>query len=392
MPRRYYPMVWALPEVVHPPTTRCFVINVPDERNYIAAFRGALLALASGYNWADDDAHTAREVALVWWDICEQVDRCAAPDTSKTPGILLEDAVSTQIRISPDDSCIIQMWCIDHWEDWYDPRTCIATGSGQQTTGGEGQPAPGTSRTYCQTVLANTPYLYPVAVSTGDVIEVTDVSGAWSDANVGLLSQWFCPDGTPYTLGICAGSTTTDGADPMPTQPHMGLIAFVDPDYYFIGNGTSFVIPAGVTDAQLLLTCNTADFSNAMGSVAACVKITTPQPLPIDLTYSFGTGPASVLSGGIFTVTSSNNAGNQRFDVQSPSECVKWEVLSSSGWVSEGSTGSPFYADCASVGHNHSGADVAPEVFLANVDGVQIISNGAGTTPFTMQVRVTRLP
>jgi len=379
---------WTLPDVVDPPSKLCFTIEVPDNIYHVAAFRGALLSLASATKWQDDTAHTAKDVAIVWKEIVNNVRVCTTCEPDNNIGITLEEFMSQQIRISPDDSCIIQMWCIDHWEDWYNPNSCISTG-GRQQTSVDGPPEAGETQTYCFTIEARTPYLFPVPVQTSDVITVSGTAGAWSDGVLGLISHWNCPDGSRYILGACGGITTNEVADPMPTENHMGLIAFVAGDYYFIGAGASFVGPAGISDEQLLFLPNTDDRNIALGSVSCCVDITRAGLLPIELTYSFGSGPSHINSGTVFTLTSSNNAGQQRFDIQANLECVKWEVLSSSGWVTVGSSGSPFWADCASGPHNHTGADVAPEVWLANVDGVQIIANGASV--FTCQVRVTRL-
>lgn len=125
--RRNPPAKWVLPEIVNPPRTRCFVINVPDERFHIAAFRGAMLDLASAYKWADDPAHTARLVALIWKNVIVNMRDCPDP-ADPNNGVILEDLMSQQIRLKPDNSCIIQMWCIDDWVDWYDPTNC-ATGA-----------------------------------------------------------------------------------------------------------------------------------------------------------------------------------------------------------------------------------------------------------------------
>jgi len=76
MTRRNPPMKWVLPDVVNPPSRKCFTVLVPDEEHHIAAFRGALLALSSGYSWADDEAHTAKDVAAVWNDVVNNVFEC----------------------------------------------------------------------------------------------------------------------------------------------------------------------------------------------------------------------------------------------------------------------------------------------------------------------------
>jgi len=76
MSRRNPPAKWTLPAVVNPGTRKCFTINVPDEPYHLAAFRGALLALGSAYNWADDVDHTAKDVALVWRGVIADMADC----------------------------------------------------------------------------------------------------------------------------------------------------------------------------------------------------------------------------------------------------------------------------------------------------------------------------
>lgn len=81
--RRNPPAKWTLPEVVNPLETMCVQIQVPKERFHIAAFRGALLNLASATQWADDPDHTAKDVANVWkavinsmTEVCEGLTGC----------------------------------------------------------------------------------------------------------------------------------------------------------------------------------------------------------------------------------------------------------------------------------------------------------------------------
>jgi len=66
-------------------------LQVPNERFHIAAFRGALLDLASAYKWQDDPDHKAREVANVWKGVianmssdCEDATCCRDFPTSST--------------------------------------------------------------------------------------------------------------------------------------------------------------------------------------------------------------------------------------------------------------------------------------------------------------------
>lgn len=78
MSKRYPKAKWVLPDVINPPTRKCFTILVPNDVQHLAAFRGALLNLASATNWADDEAHTAKDVANVWKGIVVDVTECGA--------------------------------------------------------------------------------------------------------------------------------------------------------------------------------------------------------------------------------------------------------------------------------------------------------------------------
>lgn len=91
MGRRNPPAKWVLPEVINPPDSICMTLQVPNERFHIAAFRGALLDLASAYKWQDDPDHKAREVASVWKGVianmasdCEDATCCRDFPTSST--------------------------------------------------------------------------------------------------------------------------------------------------------------------------------------------------------------------------------------------------------------------------------------------------------------------
>lgn len=61
-------MGYELPDDLHPETIK-FCIEVPNEFFYLQAFWGAMWTLTRPYNHADDDDHTAIEVASVWRDL-----------------------------------------------------------------------------------------------------------------------------------------------------------------------------------------------------------------------------------------------------------------------------------------------------------------------------------
>lgn len=286
------------------------VVYLKVNRTWIPYLAGAIKQLVLQSTWAttDPDALWLQQerVMMIFSNFAQALESpLKVCEDAIGGGIVLEDAVSSQIRLSPDDNCIIQMWCIDHWEDWYDPRTCIATGSGQARARDGQQPAPGTSATYCFTVLANTPYLYPVQVNAGDRISVSDLGGAWSTGRFGLVSKWYCPDGAAYVLGGCGGAPTFDAGNPLPAEPDMLLLANINGVNYPLRDGTPFLVPSGIVDENMVLIPNTIDSTIAQGSISACVTIDTVAPLPVTATYTAGSGPTQITNGGTYLFTSS---------------------------------------------------------------------------------------
>jgi len=262
-------MKWVLPEVVHPETTVCYQVHVPNERHYIGAFLGAMFLLSKPYAWGDDEAHTAIEVGAVWRRIFDELiaGECVISPNCNT-GTTLEDMVGQQIRISPDDACIIQMWCIDHWEDWYNPKACIPGGATQNPPGGE--IPPGDCATYDAVLSAAGQWLLPVSVDAGDTIEVIAASGGWTSDGGGT---WYCPDGSRYVLGICNPvGKFTDGADPLPTAFHNSLIYQVDSGTWYPSTGVT-VIPVGISGAQVQFQINDSDLAGNFGSINFTVKV-----------------------------------------------------------------------------------------------------------------------
>lgn len=78
------PAKWTLPETINPPERLCITVQVPNDPFHVAAFWGAMLSLSSAYKWADDPEHKAREVALVWREIIDDMvnagwDNCTMP-------------------------------------------------------------------------------------------------------------------------------------------------------------------------------------------------------------------------------------------------------------------------------------------------------------------------
>jgi len=77
MSKRYPRAKWVLPAVVHPDNYKCFKVSIPNDPQYIAAFKGAMLSLGSGAQWADDPDHKAREVAEVMRAVYDNLIDCS---------------------------------------------------------------------------------------------------------------------------------------------------------------------------------------------------------------------------------------------------------------------------------------------------------------------------
>lgn len=102
---------WVLPTTVNPSTSKCIQVPVPNDPHHIAAFRGAMLALASAANWGNDTAHTAKDVAAVWRAIIDTMDW----------GCTMFD-----VRQNEDLPCHLDK-SIDGgttWEQWADLQKC----------------------------------------------------------------------------------------------------------------------------------------------------------------------------------------------------------------------------------------------------------------------------
>lgn len=264
MTRKHPPAKWVLPAIIDPPRRRCFTIEVPDERFHVAAFRGALLNLASAINWQDDTAHTAREVALVWREIVDNVFDCIDCETDFGIDTGENDM---NLRISPDNPCIIQTLCGDGtWMDWYNPEGCIPSAAAQH--GPVSQPEVGECLEYDVKLDGSGYWHLPVPVSSGDTIEITDATGGWYD---GGLSAWRCPNGQAYGFGLCADPTITEGGDPLPASPHMMLIASINGVFHEAYN-TTITVPTGLSLQDMVFQPNDDPLTDNAGSISFHVK------------------------------------------------------------------------------------------------------------------------
>jgi len=279
MARRNPPARWVLPETINPSERLCFTIRVPNDPQHLAAFRGALWNLCSAINWADDPDHLAKDVAQVWRDVYDDVRRCTE-NTIDDNGITLEDFMSQQIRISPENPCIIQMWCIDGWVDWYNPSACIAEGASQSGPGGE--LTEGQCRDYNVTLRGNEKYILPVPVSAGYTVQILDASGGWWDGNI--LHAWNCPSGLTYALGACVSAGATDAGSPIPDLSIGRLIAQIGASFFDAFN-TSIIVAPGTASSDMYFQMNDDSLEGNQGSVSFTVRVCNAGEVQEQLTF-----------------------------------------------------------------------------------------------------------
>ena len=281
MPEGYYAR-WDLPDPVDPPDTICFQINVPNERHHLGAFYGAIYALSYSKNWQRDNDHTAALAARVWSKIFDQLiaGNCAVP-ARLLQGIVQEDFMPLRV----DCDCNVFVTCCDGTEQQILTSDQVRALIGGQPGGGSPQPQPGGGCvTYHGTMGAREAWYVPTLVSDGDTIQLSSLEGAWND---GDLSRWYCGDGERFVGGACIGLQATDPGDPLPTAPHMSIVALVGSTYYDLSSGM-VTIGGGVENQQLTLAPNDSDLTNNSGSITFDVEVCNNQGAPwshlLDLT------------------------------------------------------------------------------------------------------------
>lgn len=258
---------WTLPEVVHPTGYRKFVICVPDERFYIAAFQGLLLELTYSKNWQRDEDHTAAEVTRVWQ---------AALAT-------MECEVLPQFR--QPDICVLEV-SLDGGETWtqiFDATTCVINGvnegildaldDGTLAPGGQSGPGTPPTEAHCETFIVqldgNGYYKLPISVHDGWTIQITNAEGA---AYLGLEYLWRCPDGHYFSLGDCGGTQPEDGDYPMPGEPVGRLIVDVGGIFYDAYN-TTITVPEDTGEVDVVFQINDDVLGDNGGSFRFKVEV-----------------------------------------------------------------------------------------------------------------------
>jgi len=272
--RRNPPAKWVLPNVINPPTSTEWCVPVPDDPYHRAAFLGALQSLGSAYKWSDDLDHKAVQVAQVWREIADNLERCMSePET-----IIVEEwedtmAICESLRWN---NGVLEGFCCGEWVPipGADGGT-IPSGIGQPTGGT--RPAAGESACYNVLLNANDEWQLPFNVQDGDTITVSEIEGAWSDGTI----NWNCAEGWPFILNTCVHSSRGHAeGDPDETDYHMQLIGNVN-GVYFPATEGPYTLPGGTGVQVLRFQANDGDLSDNRGTMRFTVCVENGEAPPV---------------------------------------------------------------------------------------------------------------
>lgn len=262
--------VFPIPANVSPVGTRCLMVNIPDDDEHEAIFMGAIDLLCKWNSWQRDGTNNAVQASEAWKRAIydhPMFRACGDEITTIIDEMEYEMAICEQLRFHNGK---LQGLCCGEWTD-IPGQGDTSVGGPSQPGDGATQPGPGETECYSGRLLGTGKWYLPTSVNTGDTIEITDPSGAWHD---GAFSVWRCPDGNIFFAGACIPSTATDGGDPLPSQPHMSLIAQIGSTFYPVLTGGIFTVPGGVTDSPVTFQANDSVLTDNAGEIAfkACVK------------------------------------------------------------------------------------------------------------------------
>lgn len=265
---------WALPGVLEPENTRCFLIEIPDDVLYIAAFKGALYDLCKPYAWGNDDAHSALTAAnrmlLAYYGI-QEVD-CEGGSMQ-----LRACESGCGIEYSTDGvtwTCIDLAGCI---ETIWDEKLAGAfddgvLGQGVSQGGPQSPPIPGQCHTYHVRLEGRDQWRCPSPIREQDTVHILRSTGGWSDGS----PAWYCPDGATYILGACIPAQRSHVAgDPLnPAAYHMEVIGKFGTTY-FNPLDSLYTVPNGTALTDFTLQANDATLSDNVGSIEFDVEVCT---------------------------------------------------------------------------------------------------------------------
>lgn len=261
---------------------------------WLLYIRGALTQLLLESTW-DTDAAGVDLVQQRVFNLLSMLSGtapgdCGNPALEVNAGLDCEDCMGCCLRVQ---NGVLQTLVCGVWTD-VPGQGPGGLGLGQPGAGSK-VPAPGGgSQEYCGYVNGNGTWLLPVNVSTGDVIQFADLTGAWNSSET---VAWQCPNGFSYFAGACFFAIPLGAPDPLPTVRHMQIIANVNGaerdvlNTDLAGNPQPYTVPGGISNAQVLVHGNTSSTNPGNGQVAFCVTVTNNQLGNFDHVFDFGGSP-----------------------------------------------------------------------------------------------------
>ncbi len=263
-------------------------VTFPSEwQPYILA---ALLQLTLQATWQGDEAAIidaqGRAYAIIQ---TIQAATCVVPPEMGS----MEVDFDMGIRVDCD--CRVFVECCDGSE--VELLTTKNPGQPQagSPTGGNPIAKPGSQATTCYTMDVKSIQVLSQTVSTGDKILFENLLGSWYDTLYANIIK--CIDGYFYIEGFCFEDLGRLGTDPLPSVPHLALIAKIGSTFYdplqldIFGNPTEFTVPAGVSNEQVYLQANAPALTGMYGTGTFCVKITNNAAVAWSHTLDFRVAP-----------------------------------------------------------------------------------------------------
>lgn len=163
----------------------------------------------------------------------------------------------------------LEVWCCNEWQ----PAPQIGTGAPGIPTQPppSSPPALGECFTYNVSLNAKDQWLLPFPINEGDTIQIISPTGGWNDGT----TEWDCPTGQVYLLGICGGAHVASGTDPLPTGAnHMQIVGNISGATGFFNPLLGvYTVPVGVTNEQLTLQANDDTLADNQGTAQFTLKV-----------------------------------------------------------------------------------------------------------------------
>ncbi len=364
-----------LPPNKTPTGTRCIQITIPDDDEWERDLNSVIQReLATWLSWERDTGKNGTVVARQWKQALKTWRHC--DESNQGIGGSFNGEIDMFRRVCVDDVCYIEFECCPG--EWVRLANSDQLNKPPQPGGGTPQPQPGGGmQKYCNTLFAGGILYLPTTVSTGDVITLASSDGSgWDGTETDSTGNpiFRCLDGSIFFSGECGGGSHVDGGDPVPSANHMTLVAKINGSYYYI-SGLGFTVPAGISNASVVLQVNDSNISDNQGSYSLCVNVTNNQATTWCRKYDFRianygmtTEDVGFWSPGVGWVGAFQNSVSQT--VTTPGFNFPSTTLTSIELLYTKNTGSGANDETAIYGSFPSGAA------LANVSGV----HGTGLT------------